>query len=45
MNNKQLKNIRISAASFYFVMGLIFASWASRIQNVKAICKQHDKVI
>lgn len=33
----QLKRIRLAIFSFYFVQGLCFSSWASRIPNIKTI--------
>ena len=42
MNKQQLYKTRISAAGFYFVMGLIFASWASRIPDIKFMLRLSD---
>ena len=42
MNSLNLSKIRISASSFYFIMGLIFASWASRIPDIKFMLHLSD---
>jgi MFS family permease len=38
------KRIRIAVASFYFSMGLMFASWASRIPDIKTKLHLNDAV-
>jgi MFS family permease len=38
------KRIRIGVASFYFSMGLMFASWASRIPDIKTKLHLNDAV-
>lgn len=42
MTQKQLPKIRISIFYFYFIMGLIFASWASRIPDIKSTLNLND---
>lgn len=42
MGNPKLHIKRISAGSFYFIMGLIFASWASRIPDMKFMLHLSD---
>lgn len=49
MNNWQNKKVkswyRFSVAAFYFVQGLIFASWASRIPDIKYSLQMNDAVL
>jgi len=40
--NPNKKRIRIAVASFYFSMGLCFASWASRIPDIKTALHLSD---
>ena len=42
MDQQKLPRIRISIFYFYFIMGLIFASWASRIPDIKSILHLND---
>lgn len=42
MDHQKLPRIRISIFYFYFIMGLIFASWASRIPDIKSILNIND---
>ena len=41
-NHPDKKRIRIAVALFYFSMGLCFASWASRIPDIKTALKLSD---
>lgn len=42
INHYDKKRIRIAVALFYFSMGLCFASWASRIPDIKTSLKLSD---
>lgn len=42
MVQQKLPRIRISIFYFYFIMGLIFASWASRIPDIKSVLHLND---
>jgi len=42
INHSDKKRIRIAVALFYFSMGLCFASWASRIPDIKTALKLSD---
>lgn len=42
INHYDKKRIRIAVALFYFSMGLCFASWASRIPDIKTALKLSD---
>ncbi|MGO4709304.1 MFS transporter [Chryseobacterium sp. 2TAF14] len=42
MIQQKLPNIRLSVFYFYFIMGLIFASWASRIPDIKVVLDLND---
>ncbi|MCD1118159.1 MFS transporter [Chryseobacterium turcicum] len=42
MAQQKLPRIRISIFYFYFIMGLIFASWASRIPDIKSTLNLND---
>jgi hypothetical protein len=50
MNNKaktipEKKRIRLAVALFYFCMGLCFASWASRIPDIKTSLHLSDATL
>ncbi|MFL9833352.1 MFS transporter [Chryseobacterium terrae] len=42
MTQQKLPRIRLSIFYFYFIMGLIFASWASRIPDIKSSLHLND---
>lgn len=42
MTTQKLSPTRISVFYFYFIMGLIFASWASRIPDIKKALQLND---
>lgn len=42
MAQQKLPRIRLSIFYFYFIMGLIFASWASRIPDIKSSLHLND---
>ena len=42
MAQQKLPRIRLSIFYFYFIMGLIFASWASRIPDIKSSLNLND---
>ncbi|MFC0427251.1 MFS transporter [Chryseobacterium scophthalmum] len=42
MAQQKLPQIRLSIFYFYFIMGLIFASWASRIPDIKSSLNLND---
>nr|WP_314497452.1 MFS transporter [uncultured Chryseobacterium sp.] len=42
MSTQKLSPMRISIFYFYFIMGLIFASWASRIPDIKKALHLND---
>ncbi|WP_426473501.1 MFS transporter [Chryseobacterium balustinum] len=42
MTQQKLPRIRLSIFYFYFIMGLIFASWASRIPDIKSSLNLND---
>ncbi|WP_435525882.1 MFS transporter [Chryseobacterium indoltheticum] len=43
MTQQKLPRIRLSIFYFYFIMGLIFASWASRIPDIKSSLHLNDR--
>lgn len=42
MNDMQRKRIRRAISVYYLAMGMVFASWASRIPDVKAALSLDD---
>ncbi|OBW39380.1 Inner membrane protein YbjJ [Chryseobacterium sp. MOF25P] len=42
MAQQKLPRVRLSIFYFYFIMGLIFASWASRIPDIKSSLNLND---